>query len=365
VGRLVGGLVSPFTQAAEAGVRYNMMMDAARSSFEGVAGDAELASKHVESLSRFADNKRLNFEGVLKGAQYMNIFGSALDEQIPKMNVWLNAVAANGKLTEDAIEGVVRGFSQMRSLGRVNAEEANQLAERGIPFWELLAKAIGKTVAETRKLGELGKLKGRESVEAVTAMLELDPRFQGQLERRRSTPAGQFDLLENIRGRAQGIAAQSIGQTLSETLEESFKQEGVVNRMAAAINVAITPVGKIVSASAKATLGGGLTGGFAEGIEAGKQYVLDAVTSLGLDSIMKLANVIGARSPATEFIKLGHFAALGFAQGLQDGLEGTFETDKRQIQRNLDWHGQVFKDKVKQIAEQLRTALHIYSVDAA
>ncbi|MGH9943927.1 MAG: tape measure protein, partial [Pyrinomonadaceae bacterium] len=64
---------------------------------------------------------------------------------MPKLRIWGDAIAASGLLSADAIEGVVRGFGQMRALGRVNAEEMNQLAERGIPGWELLAKAIGRT----------------------------------------------------------------------------------------------------------------------------------------------------------------------------------------------------------------------------
>ena len=321
VGQLAGALVRPLTDAAEAGIRFNMMMDGARQSFLGIAGSAEAANRHVATLQAFADNKRIRFDSVLEGARYMNVFGFALEEQIPKLNVWLNAVAANGELTADAVQGVVRGFGQMRALGRVNAEEANQLAERGVPFWELLAKAIGKTVAETRKLGEAGRLRGRESVEAVTAMLQQDARFAGQLERRAGTLAGQLDLLANVRARSGGIATQSLTNDVSQSLEAAFQNKDLAETVARGINAAVAPASGLIRTVIVGGLRGGITDALPDIFSLGKDLVAGALTDgieIGIEGAMQ--RILDARRQLLTGA-VGAVAGEGAANVVGSGLE--------------------------------------------
>lgn len=335
IGNLAGSLLRPLTDAAERGIKFNMMIEGAERSFEGMAGGADKAKVHVASLMAFAEDKRLKFEGVLQASRYMNIFGFKIDEQIPKLSVWLDAVAAGGDVTADKIEGVVRGFGQMLALNRVNAEEANQLSERGIPFWELLAKAIGKTVAETRALGEAGKLNARQSVEAVTAMIAIDDRYKGQLERRGKSLEGQLDALASVQARAEGVAMQGATGELSKTIEAGLQNKDLASKLASGFNAAITPAAALIRQGIEATLGGGLSAGFTSAFDTAKDVVKSKVIGFATDAILgPLFSMLGVNSPSTKTYYMG----LMMAQGLQDGFRDGLKKFKPEIEKLIEEH---------------------------
>jgi tape measure domain-containing protein len=193
IGNLAGALIRPFTDAAQRGVAFNMVLETAQIGFEGVAGSADEARKHIKALKDFGASSSFDFPGVLQASRIMTAFEFSLDEQIPKMRVWGNALAASGKLSADSIEGVAEAFGKMRARGSVTAETMDMLTTHGINGYALLAKAIGKTEEETRKLGQAGKLRGKESVEAITAMMEIEPRYRDMMKRMENTLAGRFE----------------------------------------------------------------------------------------------------------------------------------------------------------------------------
>jgi len=323
IGNLASALISPLKDAAEEGVRFNMLVESAQVGFRGVTGGAKESVKYVKELTDFAAaNPIFNTQGTIRAARMMSTFGFETRQTTGYLKEWGSALAAGGQMNDEALQGVVRAFGQMRSLGRVNAEEMNQLAERGIPSWELLAKAIGKTVAETRKLGERGQLKGGAAVDAITAMLKVDPRFAGQADAFAGTLEGRLAQLQDLQEVAQGRATEGLTGSLNRTLEAGMKGSvpDIVNWMAGNINSAITPVAGIIEASAKGLLGGGLTSGLSQGIAAGRGMVETAITDLANDSVIGLfGNLIKSHSPSQVFHNYGLDITQGLSNGFQDG----------------------------------------------
>lgn len=327
IGQLAGALTRPLFQAAEEGIRLNMTLEQAAIGYEQVAGSAQKADKFLRDLMQFAARSPFRFEGLLQASRLMTAMGFELNEQIPKLKVWGNAIASSGELSADKIHDVVVAFGQMRMAGRVNAQDMMQLTNANIPGWELLAKAIGKTVAETRKLGEQGRLNGTKAVEAITAMMDQDPRFKGTMQRLEGTLAGRLSSAEDKLQFAQAKATQSLTGDISATLEAALKKENLVDSLAGSINSAIAPVSGAIRASASSLLGEGLTGGISEGIAAGRQMVMDQVGNLGQGVIDTFANMLGIHSPSTVFIGFGHDAADGFNIGFAEGLNnGAFDS---------------------------------------
>ena len=321
VGQMAGALTRPLMDATQAGLRFNMMWENARIGFEGVAGSAALAEEHLQRLQAFGERTPFEFPGLLQSSRMMNTFGFQIRDHIPLLTQWGNAVASSGELSADAIEGVARAFGQMRSLGRVNSEEMSQLAERGIPAWELLAKAIGKSVAETRKMAEQGRLRGGPAVEAITAMIAQDPRFTGQMERMSKTLAGGLSTMRDQYDRAAGYATEGLAQSFRDSAQQIANSPGIPATMGESFKVVLTPVAAMVRASSSAMLGGSLTGGFKEGIEATMGVVTDTVKSMGLQSIWAFKDVLGSHSPSEVFKGIGRDTAEGYAIGLQQGFK--------------------------------------------
>jgi tape measure domain-containing protein len=322
IGRLAGSLLDPLKDATEEGIRFNMMVGSAGVGFKGVAGSIENARKHVAALRQFGEDSPLfDSSGLIRTSRLMNVFGFELSEHIPKIKIWGDAIASSGEMSEETLLGVARAFGQIKSLGRVNAEEMNQLAERGIPAWELLAKAIGKTVAETRKLGEQGRLKGGPAVEAITAMIAQDPRFKGTAEGLAGTLQGRLARVGEIRERAQGIATQGLTGDISLALDAALKREDLAVTMAQGIGAAIAPVSGLVRGAIVTTVGGGITGGFEEAFNAAKSVLPVSVTDLVNTGILApMFKAAGVQSPSTKTRYIGFMLAAGLQEGLAEGL---------------------------------------------
>lgn len=322
IGRLAGGLIRPLTDAAQEGIRLNMVLETAEIGFEGIAGSSKKAKEHIAALMAFGQRSPFRFEGLLEASRFMTAFGFSLEEQIPKLTIWGNAIAASGELSADKINDVVRAFGQMRLAGRVNAQDMNQLTNANIPGWELLARAIGKTVAETRRLAEAGKLQGGPAVEAITAAMSVDPRYKNMMKRMEATGAGRLSAAQDILQFGQAKATAGLTQDISATLGAALQKEDLVGQVATAINAAIAPVSAMIRTAAVGMLGGGLTEGLVEGIQAGKDAVKQAVGDLAMDGIIGTAKSwLGIQSPSTVFYEMGLMSAAGFALGLKDGFK--------------------------------------------
>jgi tape measure domain-containing protein len=289
VGQLAHALTSPLTQAAEAGIAYNDQLERASIAFETLTGSADKAKSHIASLESFAARTPFQFPDLVASSQELQAFGYKAEEIIPLMTSIGDAISATGDITKEKLNRVTLAFGEMQSAGRLNARQMLQLTEAGIPSWNLLAKAIGKSVDETRKLSEQGRLSGPGSARAIAAMLEL-PADQGGraglMDRLTKTYTGMKSNLEDIQGRAEGMATKSLFEDLKGIMDAGLKREDLAGAMAGSINSALTPVSGLVRTAAVGLLGGNLTAGAVEGIAAGKDAVRAAVGDLVSDGMI-------------------------------------------------------------------------------
>lgn len=139
------------------GVQANSSLEVAEKSFGILLNSTSAAKQMVTDLQRIAERSPFDFEGLQKSAKTLLGMGFAGSQVIPMMQILGDAVAAVGGNT-DQLEGIALAIGQIQAKGKLSAEEVNQLAERGIPVWQLLSKEMGKTPAELMKLSEQGKL---------------------------------------------------------------------------------------------------------------------------------------------------------------------------------------------------------------
>jgi len=214
---------------------------------------------------------------------------------------------------------VLLALGQMKTKGKVSAEEMNQIAERGIPAWELLSKAIGKSVAETMKLAQLGRLRGGAAVDAIAAMMQ--QRYGGQMDRLSGTLTGRLSNLEDIRDRAEGLATQGLTQDLSNMLGTALEHGDLATRLANSVNRMVTPVSALLRASFNTLVGGGITEGLTEGIAAGQTLVKSTMLNMAQDSILTpFTSFFGIHSPSTLMYQHGLNITQGLANGIHDGF---------------------------------------------
>jgi tape measure domain-containing protein len=93
-------------------------------------------------------------------------------DEIPALLAAVGDVAAVQGFSPEVMSDVIRALSQIKTLGRLQQDEVNQLSERMVPtveMYEVLAKRRGVSVPDILKLQEAG---GIGSGEAISAILE-------------------------------------------------------------------------------------------------------------------------------------------------------------------------------------------------
>lgn len=166
------------------GIKANAGLETAEQSFGILLNSAEAAKQMVSDLQRLAESSPFEFSGLQQAAKMLLGMGFTGQQVIPIMQRLGDAVAATGGNT-DQLEGIALALGQIQAKGKLSAEEVNQLAERGIPVWQLLSKEMGKTPAELMKLAEQGKLLSGQVLPIL--MTGLEKQFGGAMQKMSDT----------------------------------------------------------------------------------------------------------------------------------------------------------------------------------
>jgi tape measure domain-containing protein len=337
IGQLAHSLVSPLTDAAEAGIQFNDFLETTEVGLKKTffKGNLDQARAFLKDMRGFAGATPFRTEPLIKTVQYMGAVSFKAGEVKEVLTDVGDAIAATGDLSEEAVQSVVRAFGKIRSEGRVTAESMEMLTDANLPAWEMLAHAIGKTVAETRKLSETGRLNGPAAVVAIRA--EMRARYGGTMKEMEGTGSGlKSAAADNIQS-AQAKATEELTRDINRTLAAALKNGNLTNELAGTINSAIAPVSGMIRLAAVGVLGGGLTGGLREGINAGKSLVTQTVGDFALDAVISpFKSMLGINSPSRVFAEFGGNAIEGFAYG-RNGRGGlASEESKRRLREALE-----------------------------
>ena len=155
----IGGLKTAFEAVLSVGGRFETLSI----QISNLMGGIQQGEAATQWIKDFAKNTPLELEGVTKAFVRLKAFG------LDPMDGTLQALTdLNSKLGGDqqSLEGIVLAVGQAWSKQKLQMEEVNQLVERGVPVWDLLGKATGKTTAELQKMSEQGQI-GRVQIKAL------------------------------------------------------------------------------------------------------------------------------------------------------------------------------------------------------
>jgi tape measure domain-containing protein len=176
------------------GISYNAMQEQSQIAWETILGSQEEAKKTLQELQVMGAKTPFEFEGLDKAAKLLNMAGFEGDNLFKTLTSVGDAVSAVGG-GQDELQGVSMAIFQMASKGKISAEEMNQLAERGIPAWQMMADSMGKTVPELMKMSEQGKLFAKDVLpELVDGM---GKKFGGAMDKQSQTFNGMMSTLKD------------------------------------------------------------------------------------------------------------------------------------------------------------------------
>jgi tape measure domain-containing protein len=213
VGTAIGGLASGGVLALGAvgiaagkmGVDVASGNEQARISFTTMLGSAQKADKFLRDLQKFAAQTPFEFPELQTAASSLISAGINASKVIPIMRTLGDVTSGMGTGSEGVQRATV-ALQQMNAAGRITGEDLNQLRDAGIPVYDLLAKATGKSKAEVVALAQAGKL-GRKELGQMMKALETGAgleRFSGLMDKQSHSLAGMASTLKDTLG--QGLA---------------------------------------------------------------------------------------------------------------------------------------------------------------
>lgn len=222
---LVGGVslvAAALGGVGVAAVKMAADMQQNRIAFTTMLGSAAAAETMLSQLAAFAEKTPFEFTGLVESSKKLLAYGYSAQEIIPMLNNIGDAVAAVGG-SADVLDRVTLAFGQMRAKGFVSGEEMRQLAEAGIPAWQMLAKVIGKDIPTTMKLAEDKALNANA---AIAGMLEqMGTKYGGMMEKQSGTITG---ILSNIKDKG-GALMRQLGDEIVESLDLQTKLKGALS----------------------------------------------------------------------------------------------------------------------------------------
>lgn len=171
------------------GVSYNAMMEQSLIAWETIQQSADQAKETVSRLQEMGAKTPFEFEGLDKAAKLLDMAGFKGEDLFTTLTKVGDAVSAIGGGQEE-LAGISLALFQISTKGKISAQEMNQLAERGIPAWHMLAEGMGLSVQEVMKLSENGKLFANEALPLI--INQMGERFGGAMEKQSKTFNGMI-----------------------------------------------------------------------------------------------------------------------------------------------------------------------------
>lgn len=175
----------------KAGLETAASMENAKIAFTTMLGSAQKAGAFIKELSSFAAKTPFDFPGLQTAASSLISAGIDANKVIPIMTT-LGDVTSGMGTGAQGIQRATIALQQMNAAGRITGEDLNQLRDAGIPVFDLLASATGKSKAEIVKLAQAGKL-GKTELDHMMKALETGKgleRFQGLMAKQSKSLGG-------------------------------------------------------------------------------------------------------------------------------------------------------------------------------
>jgi tape measure domain-containing protein len=213
----IAGAVSVIGGAVGAmGIKFNASMEQSEIAWTTLLGSADAAKERIQTLLDLGARTPFEFEGLDKSAKLLDMAGfkgKELEETLVKVGDAVSAVGGG----QAELEGVATALFQMSAKGKISAEEMSQMAERGIPVWQILADKMGKSVQQVMKMSEQGKLLADDVIPLLVD--GMGTKFAGAMDKQSKSFNGMMSTMwDNIK-MISGELAKPMFERMKKGLE--------------------------------------------------------------------------------------------------------------------------------------------------
>lgn len=205
LGKLTGTVIS-----------YNAQMQQAQIGFTTMLGSADRAAVFLDDLAAFAAKTPFEFPELLDASKRMLAYGFEAGRVLPIMEAVGNATAGLG-MGADGINRIILALGQMRAKGKLSGEEMRQLTEAGIPAWEMLANAMGKTTAEIMDMQQKGLIPADKAIDMIIE--GMNKKFPDMMKNMENTWEGVTSTIKDVWNMTIGAIGENLFKGLLSWLQ--------------------------------------------------------------------------------------------------------------------------------------------------
>jgi tape measure domain-containing protein len=197
-------------------------------------GNKEKADNLMANVVQLAAKTPFSLTELGQGAKQLLAFKTPAEE-IPDTLKRIGDVAAGVSVP---VGDLIAAYGKVSAKGKMQAEELNQFAERGVPIISELAKVIGTTDDKIYKMAETGQIGFGHLQQAVKNMTNETGMFYNLMEKQSASLTGQLSnlgdawdrMLNDIGQNNEGVISDVIGglTNMVENYEDILKVLGVV-----------------------------------------------------------------------------------------------------------------------------------------
>ena len=208
IGRgMTAAFTVPLVGVGAAAVQSAAQLETLETSFISLTGGAKQAADMMAQLNQFTAKTPFQIENVANAARQLIASGTEVS-QVNDQLQFLGDIAATSGVS---IEEIAAIFAKVNAKGKVELENLNQLAERGIPIFDALATATG---LPADKLGA-GAVSVEQFNKVLSSFAQTGGFAAGAMERLSGTAAGKFSTaLDNLK-----LAGASLAKDLMPMLK--------------------------------------------------------------------------------------------------------------------------------------------------
>lgn len=208
---LTQALTVPLAGAGAAALSTAAKYETLRVSLSTLLGSAEKGAEAFDRLAEFAAKTPFQLEDVAAGAKQLLAFGLNIDEVYDSLSFLGDIAGATGSNLQD----LTLIFGQARSIGAAYTEDLRQLAQRGVPVFDLLSQKTGLTGDALRKFIEQGKVTFPLLQELLKSTAQEGGVFFGGMEAQSKTLSGVFSTFkDNV-----SLALARIGDAIANAID--------------------------------------------------------------------------------------------------------------------------------------------------
>lgn len=200
----------------------------------GLMGGDEAGAQAGKWIEEFADKSGRRINDVTEAFVGLKAYG--LDPMDGSLEALINKTTQLGG-DASTLQGISLALGQMWAKEKIAQEEVNQLRERGVNAFDLLAKAMGKTTVQIQDMAAKGQL-GRNEIKLLID--EIGRSADGAAAGALDTLSGKWNVLQNqFQKFGERIASSGVMELLNEKLQGVLDTVGELTEDGTLDNLAV------------------------------------------------------------------------------------------------------------------------------